>query len=64
MIEKSKLNIEFDGYKFTIKIKKPILLIFHKWETLTVRDSENSPDKPIEFDTLKEAIEFIDMVAE
>lgn len=62
MIHKSDLTIEFNGYKFVVKVKKKIFLIFYKWETLTCRDSENSPEIAIEFDSLAEAVDFIELV--
>ena len=62
MIQKSDLTIEFNGYKFVVKVKKKFFLFFHKWETLTSREAENLPEQPIEFDSLAEAIDFIELV--
>lgn len=61
MIERDLLKIKRVNNKYRIILRKSFLFFFDKWVELTWRD-ETQIDKPIEFDSFKEAKEFIYMV--
>lgn len=58
MIQQDQLNIKKVNDKYRIILKETFLLFFSKWVEVTWR-GEDHEDKPIEFDTFKEAKEFI-----
>lgn len=61
MITQDKLNIKKVDNKYRIILKKTYLLFFDIWVDLTWKGEEQI-DKPIEFESFKEAKEFIFMV--
>jgi hypothetical protein len=58
MIQQDQLNIKRVNNKYRIILRESFLLFFDKWVDVTWR-GEDQIDKPIEFDTFKEAKEFI-----
>lgn len=58
MIEQDRLNIKRVNNKYRIMLRESFLLFFDRWVELTWR-GENQIDEPIEFDSFKEAKEFI-----
>ena len=58
MIQQDQLNIKRVNNKYRIILRESFLLFFDKWVDVTCR-GEDQIDKPIEFDTFKEAKEFI-----
>lgn len=61
MITQDKLNIKKVDNKYRIILKKTYLLFFDIWVDLTWKGEEQI-DEPIEFESFKEAKEFIFMV--
>jgi hypothetical protein len=61
MITQDKLNIKKVDNKYRIILKKTYLLFFDIWVELTWKGEEQI-DEPIEFESFKEAKEFIFMV--
>jgi hypothetical protein len=61
MIQQDQLNIKKVNNKYRIILRESFLLFFDRWIDVTWR-GEDQIDKPIEFDTFKEAKEFIFMV--
>lgn len=45
-----------------IVTKKDLLFFFYKWDVLTYSDVENGKELPLEFTTLKDAENFIEIV--
>jgi hypothetical protein len=61
MITQDKLNIKKVDNKYRIILKKTYLLFFDIWVDVTWKGEEQI-DEPIEFESFKEAKEFIFMV--
>jgi len=61
MITKEQLNIKKVDNKYRIILKKTYLLFFDIWVDLTWKGEEEI-EEPIEFESFKEAREFIVMV--
>lgn len=61
MITQDKLNIKKVNNKYRIILKKTYLLFFDIWVDVTWKGEEQI-DEPIEFESFKEAKEFIFMV--
>jgi hypothetical protein len=61
MITKEQLNIKKVDNKYRIILKKTYLLFFDIWVDLTWKGEEEI-EEPIEFESFKEAKEFIFMV--
>ena len=61
MITKEQLNIKKVDNKYRIILKKTYLLFFDIWVELTWK-GEEQVEEPIEFESFKEAKEFIFMV--
>ena len=61
MITQDKLNIKKVNNKYRIILKKTYLLFFDIWVDVTWK-GEKQIDEPIEFESFKEAKEFIFMV--
>ena len=61
MITKEQLNIKKVDNKYRIILKKTYLLFFDIWVDLTWK-GEEQVEEPIEFESFKEAKEFIFMV--
>ena len=63
MIEQDQLNIKKVNNKYRIIMRKTYLLFFDTWIELTWKGEEQI-EEPIEFNTFKEAREFIFMVTQ
>lgn len=61
MIERELLNIKKIDNKYRIIMRDSFLIFFKRWVDVTWRGEDNK-DKPIEFESFKEAKEFIFMV--
>ena len=61
MIERDLLNIKKVDDKYRIIMRNSFLIFFKRWVEVTWRGEDNK-DKPIEFESFKEAKEFIFMV--
>jgi hypothetical protein len=61
MIERDLLNIKKVDDKYRIIMRNSFLIFFKRWVDVTWRGEDNK-DKPIEFESFKEAKEFIFMV--
>lgn len=51
-----------DEARFRVMYRRRFLLFFSIWIEMTDQETENGPEKPIEFKTLDEAIEFCDYI--
>lgn len=51
-----------DNYR--IHIRKRIFKVFWNWIELTYKETENTPEHPMEFKTLELASNFIDIIAD
>ncbi len=61
MIQQDQLNIKKVNDKYRIMLRESFLLFFDKWVEVTWK-GEDQKEVPIEFNTFKEAKEFIFMV--
>jgi hypothetical protein len=61
MIERDLLDIKKVDDKYRIIMRNSFLIFFKRWVDVTWRGEDNK-DKPIEFESFKEAKEFIFMV--
>jgi hypothetical protein len=63
MIKKEHLNIIQKNSKYRIAMRQSFLIFFNRWVELTWREEDNV-DRPIEFLSYDEAIEFVDTVSQ
>lgn len=63
MIKKEHLNIIQKGKKYRIEMKQSFLIFFNRWVELTWKEEDNV-NRPIEFVSYDEAIEFVDTVTQ
>lgn len=47
---------------YRVTVRKKVFWFFYKWIALTYQEAENTEEKPLEFETFKEATEFIDNI--
>ena len=59
---KEDISITQDELGFHINFKKRSFFFFYKWIPLTYQEAENSEEKPVVFNSLEEAINFIDNI--
>lgn len=63
MIKKEELNIVQKGEKYRVAMRQSFLIFFKRWVELTWREEDNV-DRPIEFESYSEAIDFVDTVTQ
>jgi hypothetical protein len=60
IFKKDSVQIINENNTYKIYIKKTQFKVFNTWIPLTFQETENSPEKELEFNSLNEAEEFID----
>ena len=61
MIKKEELNIIKKNDKYRIAIKQSFLIFFKRWVEITWKEEDNV-ERPIEFKSFNDAVEFVDEV--
>ena len=62
MRKKDLMIYLIDEACFRVLYRRRVLLFFSIWIEMTDQEAENTPEKPIEFKTLKEAINFCNYI--
>ena len=62
MRKKDLMIYLIDEACFRVLYRKRFLLFFSLWYEMTDQEAENSPEKPIEFKTLEEAVNFCNYI--
>jgi|688.fasta_scaffold150702_4 hypothetical protein len=63
MIKKEDLKVTYKKNNYRVAVKKTFLKFFYRWETLTWKEEDNIT-RPIEFNSYKDAISFIETVSD
>jgi hypothetical protein len=65
MLRKKDIQITYENENcYRVSIRKKFLLIFPYWYILTYLDRESGKEKPLEFKTFEDSVNFIETITQ